>query len=106
MSRRQRAEAEPEEPSGGSAAAGAVVLTVLGTGAAGGIVAVSQPVGILGLWAVGTGVLWWALRRPTKIENHSPPPPGPPSPNAKPQFSIVEDREGHCAVVWKEVNEA
>lgn len=75
MSPRQQAEAEPEEPSGAGPMAGAVVLTVLGTGAAGGIVAVSQPIGILGLWAIGTGALWWALRRPVS-DSSAPPPPG------------------------------
>lgn len=77
MSQKHRAEPEeaPEEASESSATAGAVVLTVLGTGAVGGIVAASSTVGVLGLWVVGTGALWWALRRPVSDMGAPPPPP-------------------------------
>lgn len=78
MSRKRRAEPEPEEQAEEtperSATAGAVVLTVLGTGAVGGIVAASTTVGVLGLWVVGTGALWWTLRRPVS-DSSAPPPP-------------------------------
>lgn len=74
MSRRKQTEPEPEEVPERSAAAGAVVFTILGTGAVGGIVAVSSTVGVLGLWAVGTGALWWAMRRPVS-DSSAPPPP-------------------------------
>jgi hypothetical protein len=100
MSPKKKPEPEPEEPAEGSRTAGALVLTVLAGAGLGGIYAASPAAAVGTVWVLGAGTLWKAARRPTKIENHSPPPPEPPSREEKPQFTIVEDREGHCTVQW------
>lgn len=108
MSRGKTPETEPEEPAEdeqekpteGSRTAGALVLIALGGGAVAALYAVAPTAAVGTVWVLGTGALWKAARRQTKIENHSPPPPEPPSHEEKPQFTIVEDREGHCVVQW------
>lgn len=96
MSRKQAAEEQPEESVEASPGAGACVLVVLGAGALAGVWAVSPTAAVLTVWVAGAGAVW----RWTKIHNPSPPPPAAPSPSAKPQFSVIEDREGHCTVQW------
>ncbi|POG47113.1 hypothetical protein BV881_12295 [Streptomyces sp. ZL-24] len=102
MSRRKQAAEEPEETTPGpSRAAGGCVLAalVLGLGAA--LFAALGNLAVLAVWAAGALALWRTVRRPTKIENHSPPPPRDPSRNTNTQFTVVEDRPGHCTVVWQ-----
>ena len=67
---------EPEPPVEGSPAAGILTLAVLGAGAAAGVYAASPEAGVLGLWAVGTGSLWWSCRRSVPRAANPAPPPG------------------------------
>lgn len=102
MSRRKKPVEEPEETAPGpSRAAGGCVLAVLVLGLTAVLFAVLGSVAVLAVWAAGGVALRWAVRRPNKIENHSPPPPSPPSRNTNTQFTVVEDRPGHCSVVWQ-----
>lgn len=50
----------PAEP---SRAAGACVLVVLGGGVLAVVFALSTEAGVLAVWAVGTGAVWWSARR-------------------------------------------
>ncbi|MFF5891195.1 hypothetical protein ACFY72_20790 [Streptomyces globisporus] len=101
MSRRKRADETPEETSPEpSRAAGGCVLAALALGAGAVLFAVLGTVAVLVVWAAGAFALRWAVRRPNKINKHSPPPPSPPSRNTNTQFTVVEDRPGHCTVVW------
>ncbi|MEU0359934.1 hypothetical protein [Streptomyces cyaneofuscatus] len=102
MSRRKQATEEPEETaSAPSQVAGGCVLAVLVLGLGAVLFAVLGTLAVLVVWAVGGGGLWWTVRRPNKIENHSPPPPRDPSRNTSPQFNVVQDRPGHCKVTWQ-----
>lgn len=82
MTRRKRApepeetEEEAEETVEGSPGAGACVLVVLGGAVTAGAFAASPTVGVLGVWAVGTGALWRAARRRQVSDSSAPPPPG------------------------------
>lgn len=98
MSRKQAAEAQPEEPSESSPAAGACVLIVLSGGALAGVWAVSPAAAVLTVWVVGAGTVWRHVRR---TANPAPPPPPEGATDTNPQFTIVDDREGHCTVKWQ-----
>ncbi|MFD5900993.1 hypothetical protein ACFWHG_05775 [Streptomyces microflavus] len=102
MSRRKQATKEAEgaapEP---SRTAGGCVLLGLAAIAVAALYAVSETALVLVGWAVGAAVLWRTVKRPTKIENHSPPPPRDPSRNTNTQFTVVEDRPGHCTINWQ-----
>lgn len=85
---------ETEEPEGGSGC-GAVLALGLVLAVTGVLYRVTPTGFVLGFWAFGAALLWWKIHIP------SPPPPEDPPSNAKPQFTIVEDRPGHHAVVWE-----
>lgn len=92
---------EDTEPKG-SGCAGAAVLVVVGSGVLAGVWGAAPDVALLGLWTLGTGSVWWAVSRPNKIDNPSPPPPDDPSRNTKPQFRTVPDTVNphRTHVVW------
>lgn len=92
------ASAEPES----SSAAGVAVAVVVGSGVLAGAWAAAPDVALLGFWGLGTGAVWWAVRRPNKIDNPSPPPPEDPSSERKPQFRTVPDTVNphRTHVVW------
>jgi hypothetical protein len=92
-------EEEPEETPESSPVAGACVLVVLGAGATGATYAASPTAGILALWAIGGTALWRYVRR---TANPAPPPPPERGSAKKPQFTVLEDRPGHCTVQWTE----
>jgi hypothetical protein len=98
MSRKKKAEAEPEEPTEGSPAAGGCVLVVVTGTALAGTWAASPTAAVLTVWGLGVGAVWWSVRR---TANPAPPPPSEGAENTKPQFTIVDDREGHCTVQWQ-----
>lgn len=87
-----------EEPAEGSPAAGACVLVVVGGVALAVVFAASRTAGILTLLGVAVLALWWSVRR---TANPAPPPPPERGCEKKPQFTIVEDRPGHCTVQWQ-----
>lgn len=102
MTRRKGTPEEPDETAPEpSRAAGGCVLAGLVIASVAALYAVSVTAVVLLAWAAGALALWRTVRRPTKIENHSPPPPRDPSRNTSPQFTVVEDRPGHCTVVWQ-----
>lgn len=98
MGRKKAAEEQPEEAPESSPAAGACVLVVLGGAGLAGVWAVSPAAAVLTVWAVGSGAVWRLVRR---TANPAPPPAPERGDGASPQFSIVEDREGHCVVQWQ-----
>ncbi|MFI2084339.1 hypothetical protein ACH43Y_28770 [Streptomyces rubiginosohelvolus] len=101
MSRRKKAVEEPEETAPEpSREAGGCVLAALVIALGAVLFAVLGTLAVLVVWAVGAVALRRAVRRPNKIENHSPPPPRDPSRNTNTQFTVVEDRPGHCTIVW------
>lgn len=96
MSRRKQTPVEePEEPS--RAAGGCVLVVACGVPVAV-VWAVSPEAGLLTLWAVGILAVWRFVRR---TANPAPPPPPERGPDTKPQFTIVEDRPGHCTIHWQ-----
>ena len=46
---------------------------------------------VLLVWALGAAAVWYAARKPNKIDNPSPPPPPDPSPKQEPQVTMVRD---------------
>lgn len=98
MGRKKQAEEQPEESAGASPAAGACVLVVVGGASLAGVWAVSPTAAVLTVWAVGAGTVWRLVRR---TANPAPPPGPERGSGANPQFTIVEDREGHCTVKWQ-----
>ena len=81
-------EEDPEEEvPGGSRAAGACLLTVLGAGAVWAAFAYSPDVAALVVWVVG----WTRLICVARTPNHAPPPLPEPSPDEKPQVRTVRD---------------
>ncbi|WP_406735365.1 hypothetical protein OG508_28130 [Streptomyces sp. NBC_01108] len=82
-----------------SPAAGACVLVVLGFGALAVVYAVSPTAGVLTVWTVGGAALWKSVRR---AANPAPPPPPERGCETKPQFTVTEDRPGHCTILWHE----
>lgn len=100
MSRKKKAEEQPEPAEDlpeSSPAAGACVLVVLGGAVLAGVWAASPSAAVLTVWVVGAGAVWWCVRH---TANPAPPPPPERGPDTNPQFTIVEDREGHCVVQW------
>ncbi|MFD3310080.1 hypothetical protein [Streptomyces sp. NPDC058694] len=87
---------EPEES---SRAAGACVLVVLAGVVTAVVFVISATAGVLAVWAVGAVTLWRYVRR---TANPAPPPPPESGSDAKPQFTVTEDRPGHCTVHWQE----
>ncbi|MFJ3590126.1 hypothetical protein ACIQUY_31900 [Streptomyces sp. NPDC090231] len=102
MSRKKPDTEEPEETPEGSPAAGACVLVVLGGGALAVIYAVSPDAAIFTIWAAGMVAMWRVARSVRRAPSPAPPPVTEGAADEKPQFTIVEDREGHCTVQWTE----
>lgn len=101
MSRRKQA-AEPDEETAPepSRAAGGCVLAVLATATGAALYAVSDTAAVLVAWAAGIAALWRAARSVPSAANPAPPPPPEGAENTEPQFSVVEDKPGHCTVTW------
>lgn len=91
-----------EEARESSRAAGGCVLVFLAAAVVAAVFAASAEGGILTVLGLGTAALWWAVRRPNKIHNPSPPPPDTPLENEKPQFSVIPDRDNphRSHIVW------
>ncbi|MET9923433.1 MULTISPECIES: hypothetical protein [Streptomyces] len=100
MSRKRIAEETEEAAPEASRTAGGCVLLALAIGLTAALFAVLGTLAVLVVWAAGAVALRRAVRRPNKINKHSPPPPSPPSRNTNTQFTVVEDRPGHCKVTW------
>jgi hypothetical protein len=100
MSRKHDADEEVEAEPEGSPVAGACVLIALGGAALAVIYAVSPDAGIFAIWATGMFAMWRVARSVRRAPNPAPPPSSDPLPDTNPQFTIVEDREGHCTVTW------
>jgi hypothetical protein len=94
MSRRDEAEEPEEQP---SRAAGACVLVVLAGVVVAALFAISDTLAILTLVASGVFALWRSVRR---TANPAPPPPPERGSDTNPQFTVTEDRPGHCTVTW------
>lgn len=94
------AEDEQEEPAEGGGVAGALVLTVLAGTGLGAVYAASPAAAVGTVWVLGAGALWKAARSVPRAANPAPPPVPEGADDTKPQFTIVEDREGHCTVTW------
>ncbi|MFI1942046.1 hypothetical protein ACH44C_33550 [Streptomyces purpureus] len=92
------ADGQPER----SRAAGGCVLTVLAGVPLAVVFAVSTEAGILATVGAATAAVWWAVRRPPKIDTPSPPPPGPTPGNTKQQFTSVPDPDNphRTHIVW------
>lgn len=105
MSRKKRPAPEPEETEDdtpeGSPVAGACVLIVLAVGALAIVYAVSPDAAIFTIWAAGMFAMWRVARSVRRAPNPAPPPPSEGAADTKPQFTIVDDREGHCTVKWQ-----
>lgn len=55
------------------------------------------------LWAIPAGALvWWCVAQERKIKNPSPTEAPEGVDDEESQFSVHEDRPGHCAVEWPE----
>lgn len=85
-----------------SKAAGGCLLVLLGGGAATVLVIAAPTVGILTLWTVGFGVLWWSV---SHARNPSPPPPEPLPETEEPQVRIVQDPNNPARHIVKRVTE-
>ncbi|MFJ9573590.1 hypothetical protein [Streptomyces bacillaris] len=102
MSRRQDTPEEPEETvPGPSRAAGGCVLAGLVIAAVAALYAISVTAVVLLAWAAGALALWRAARSVPHAANPAPPPPPEGAGNTSPQFTVVEDRPGHCTVQWQ-----
>ncbi|MET8841461.1 hypothetical protein ABZW67_15375 [Streptomyces rubiginosohelvolus] len=102
MSRRKKAVEEPEETAPEpSRAAGGCVLAALVIALGAVLFAVLGTLAVLVVWAVGAVALRRAARSVPSAANPAPPPVPEGGENTKPQFTIVEDRKGHCAVQWQ-----
>jgi hypothetical protein len=101
MSRKKQAKEQPEEVPEGSPVAGACVLVILTVVLLAAVYVVSEAVGVLVTSAGATVGLWHAARSMWGALNPAPPPPPEVVEDTKPQFTIVEDREGHCTVQWQ-----
>lgn len=88
-----------EEP---TTAAGVAVVGTVGLGVLAGAWAAAPHIALLVFWAAGAGSVWWAVSRPAKIDNPSPPPPSTPTGNTKRQFTAVPDTVNphRTHVVW------
>ncbi|MFE3169315.1 hypothetical protein [Streptomyces sp. NPDC059224] len=96
MGSRKEAEEPEEQP---SRAAGACVLVALAGVVVAALFAISDALAILVLVAAGVFALWRSVRR---TANPAPPPPPESGSDANPQFTVTEDRPGHCTVTWHE----
>jgi hypothetical protein len=87
---------EEEEAETSSGCAGAVVLSVLVTGAVLGLYAASRTAFILLIWALGWGaVIWVAKQAPKSVRgaaNPAPPAPSERGSEKKPQVTVIRDR--------------
>ncbi|MFJ2848312.1 hypothetical protein [Streptomyces rubiginosohelvolus] len=103
MSRRKKgAVEEPEETAPEpSRAAGGCVLAVLVLGLGAVLFVALGTLAVLVVWAVGAVALWRGARSVPSAANPAPPPVSEGAENTKPQFTIVEDRKGHCTVQWQ-----
>ncbi|MFF2226270.1 hypothetical protein ACFVV7_23480 [Streptomyces globisporus] len=102
MSRRKKATAQPEETAPGpSRAAGGCVLAVLVLALGAVLFAILGTLAVLVVWAAGGVALWRGARSVPSAANPAPPPASEGAENTKPQFTIVEDRKGHCTVQWQ-----
>ncbi|MBK3547862.1 hypothetical protein [Streptomyces sp. MBT60] len=101
MSRRKKA-AEPTEEAAPepSRAAGGCVLAVLVLVAGAVLFAFLGTLAVLVVWAAGGVTLWRGARSVPSAANPAPPPVSEGAENTTPQFTVVEDRPGHCTIVW------
>ena len=84
---------EPEEdPQQGLGCAAVTVIAILTAVPLALLWLWSRDAFILTVWLIAAVSVIWAARRPNKIENHSPPPPSDPSPQKKPQVSMMRDQ--------------
>ncbi|WP_328902306.1 hypothetical protein OHR86_22460 [Streptomyces sp. NBC_00441] len=93
-------EPEPEEPAEASSMAGGCVLTALAGAGLGGAYAASPALAVGAVWVAGMTAMWRVARSVPHAANPAPPPVSEGADDTKPQFTIVEDREGHCVVQW------
>ncbi|NUS76693.1 MAG: hypothetical protein HOV70_10900 [Streptomyces sp.] len=101
MSRRKQATEELEEAaSEPSRAAGGCVLAVLVLVAGAVLFAVLGTLAVVVVWAVGAVALRRAARSVPSAANPAPPGPSERGSNTNTQFTVVEDRPGHCTIVW------
>lgn len=101
MSAEDAAEEDLEQPDGGGPVAGGCVIA-LGIGLPlAGVFAASRTAGVLAAWGIGVAALWRAARSVPSAANPAPPPPPEGVGNAKSLFTVVEDRPGHCTIVWQ-----
>ncbi|MFJ7070170.1 hypothetical protein [Streptomyces sp. NPDC101115] len=93
--------ADEEQPEPSPAAGGCVLIALTGVPLAV-VFAASPEAGILATVGTATAAVWWSVRRPSKIDNPSPPPPEALPENTKPQFSAVpdEDNPHRTHIVW------
>lgn len=100
MSPKKKPQPDPEEEREPSRTGGVLVLTALGGGAVAAFYAVAPAAGPIVVWVVGMTAMWRVARSVPRAANPAPPPPPEGADDTKPQFTIVEDREGHCVVQW------
>lgn len=85
-----------------SKAAGGCLLVLLGGGAATVLVIAAPTVGILTLWTVGFGVLWWSV---SHARNPSPGPVPEVVVEEEPQVRIVQDPNNPARHIVERVTE-
>ena len=97
-----------EEPEGASRAAGGCAVVVLGGLPLAAVFAVSPDAGVLTVWGIGAGALWWAVRRVPRTANPAPPPPPEGAAEEKRLFSVVDDPDNpnRSHVIWHVRKEA
>lgn len=102
MSRRKKATEEPEETAQEpSRAAGGCVLAALVLGLGAVLFVALGERAVLVVWAAGAVALWRAARSVPRAANPAPPPPPEGAGNTNTQFTVVEDRPGHCTINWQ-----
>lgn len=70
---------------------GAAVLVMAAAGLGLAVFVYSRDAFVLLVWALGAAAVWYAARKPNKIDNPSPPPPPDPSQKQEPQVTMVRD---------------
>jgi len=90
---------EPTPEADGSVASGVGVAVVIGAGLIGGFWQAAPEAALLTLWGGATVAVWWSVSR---TANPAPPPEEDPSPEKKPQFTVVDDpsNPARARVVW------